>query len=135
MRHLKHSFIDIFFKILARHDPDFYGFGCHDTFKRFFDKLVKSYALDALDSRDASQEESVPPNKARRFIESAIKSKGERHPSIGSGTNITFESRIVSGAALIEKDRVFHLSAFKKEKRGYHSSIGFQRFSQRRSHR
>ena len=27
------------------------GFGCHDTFKRFFDKLVKSYALDALDSR------------------------------------------------------------------------------------
>ena len=52
------------------------GFGCHDTFKRFFDKLVKSYALDALDRRDASQKESVPPNKACGFIESAIKSKG-----------------------------------------------------------
>jgi flavodoxin len=109
------------------------GFGCHDTFKRFFDKLVKSYAIDAFDRRDKQQSKSVPPNKARNFIESAIKSKGECHPSIGLGTNITFESRMVSGAALVEKDRVLHLSAFKKEKRGQHSSIGFQRFSQRRS--
>ena len=30
------------------------------------------------------------------------------------GENITFESRIVFGAALVEKDRVLHLSAFKK---------------------
>jgi hypothetical protein len=111
------------------------GFGCHDTFKRFFDKLVKSYALDALDSRDSSQEESVPPNKAHRFIESTLKSKGERHPSIGLGTNITFESRMVSGAALVNDDRVLHLSAFKKEKRGNSNGVGYQRFSQRRRRR
>ncbi|MGB2929752.1 MAG: DUF6569 family protein [Desulfobacterales bacterium] len=111
------------------------GFGCHDTFKRFFDKLVKSYALDALDSRDASQKESVPPNKARRFMESTLKSKGESHPSIGLGTNIIFESRMVSGAALVNDDRVLHLSAFKKEKSGHASGVGFQRYSHRRSHR
>ncbi|MFO7970197.1 MAG: DUF6569 family protein [Desulfobacterales bacterium] len=111
------------------------GFGCHDTFKRFFDKLVKSYALDAFDSRDASQKESVPPNKARNFIESALKSKGERHPSFGLGKKITFESRMVSGTALVEKDRVLHLSAFKKEKRGNSNDVGYQRFSQRRRRR
>ena len=37
-------------------------FGCHDTFKRFFDKLVKSYALDALDSVDTSKSDSPPPD-------------------------------------------------------------------------
>jgi hypothetical protein len=111
------------------------GFGCHDTFKRFFDKLVKSYALDALDSHDISRKESVPPDKARRFIASALKSKGERHHSIGLGENITFESRTVSGAALVKGDRVLHLSAFRKEKKANSHKIGFNRFSKRRSQR
>jgi hypothetical protein len=111
------------------------GFGCHETFKRFFDKLLKSYALDALDSLKKQEKKSVPPDDARRFIRSATKSKGENHPSIGFGENITFESRIVSGAALLGKDRVLHLSAFKKEKKNGVSGIGFQRFSHRRSRR
>jgi hypothetical protein len=111
------------------------GFGCHDTFKRFFDKLVKSYALDALDSHGTLRKESVPPDKTRRFIESAIKSKGERHPSIGLGENVTFESRTVSGAALVEGDRVLCLSAFRKEKRSGSPGVGFQRFSHRRGRR
>jgi len=111
------------------------GFGCYDTFKRFFDKLVKSYALDALDSRDTSRKDSVPPDKARRFIASALKSKGERHTSIGLGTKTTFESRTVSGAALVEGDRILCLSAFKKEKSSGSPGVGFQRFSHRRRRR
>jgi ARG and Rhodanese-Phosphatase-superfamily-associated Protein domain len=111
------------------------GFGCHDTFSRFFEKLVKSYALDALDSRSTSRKESLPPDKARRFIASAIKSKGERHPSIGLGENITFESRIVSGAALVESNRLLCISAFKKEKESDSSGVGFQRYSHRRNRR
>jgi len=111
------------------------GFGCHDTFKRFFDKLVKSYALDALDRLKKQQNKSVPPDNARRFVASATKSKGEVHPSIGLGTNITFESRIVSGSALVEGNRVLHISAFKKEKSGNSSGVGFQRYSNRRNRR
>jgi len=111
------------------------GFGCYDTFKRFFDKLVKSYALDALDSPKKQQKSSVPPDKARRFIASTVKSKGEDHRSISLGKNITFESRSVSGAALVEKDRVLHLSAFKKEKSGRSNGVGYQRFSRRRRYR
>lgn len=110
-------------------------FGCHDTFKKFFDKLVKSYALDALDSLKKQQSKSVPPDNARRFVASATKSKGEGHPSIGLGTNITFESRVVSGSALVEGNRVLHISAFKKEKSGNASGVGFQRYSNRRNRR
>jgi hypothetical protein len=111
------------------------GFGCHDTFKRFFDKLVKSYALDALDNLKRQKNGSVPPDKARRFIKSTTKSRGEGHPSIGLGTNVTFESRTVSGIALVEEDCVLHLSAFKKEKTSNSSGVGFQRYSHRRNRR
>jgi len=107
-------------------------FGCHDTFKRFFDKLVKSYALDALDNVDTKTTDSPPPDKVRRFMASTRKGKGETSPSIGQGINIMFASRTVSGAALVEGDRVLHLSAFRKDGTG---RVGFQRHSQRRNNR
>jgi len=111
------------------------GFGCHDTFKRFFDKLVKSYALDAIDSPERQHGKSVPPENTRRLIASVLKSKGKRHHSIGLGENITFESRTVSGAALAEDDRILYLSAFRKEKKGNSHKVGFNRFSRQRSQR
>ena len=110
-------------------------FGCYNTFKLFFDKLVKSYALDALDQPKMPKAGPVPPEKARRFIKSAIKSHGEEHPSLGLGSNITFESRTVSGAALAEGDRLLHLSAFKKQKGETSHKVGYRRYSQRRRFR
>ena len=92
------------------------SFGCSDTFGRFFDKLVKSYALDALDRRISPKSISVAPEAARRFIQSAAKGKIEHHPTLGLGEAVSIESRTVSGAALIERSRVVHLSAFRKAK-------------------
>ena len=110
-------------------------FGCYDTFILFFEKLVKSYALDALDRSEKTKTDSVPPEKARRFIKSAMKSKGEDHPSLGLGRNMTFESRSVSGAALTESKRLLHLSAFKKQKGETSQKVGYRRYSQRRTFR
>lgn len=110
-------------------------FGCSDTFGRFFGKLVKSYALDALDHRGHRAEVSVPPEKARRFIQSIHKSKQESHPSIGLGQTVVFESRSVSGAALVEADRVVHLSAFKKDHDYGSDRVPYRRFSQRHGQR
>ena len=112
-------------------------FGCSDTFNRFFKKLVKSYALDALDCIDSPKDDSVPPEKARRFIKSVANGKGEIHPSIGLGETLVFESRSVSGAALVDGNRVYHLSAFKKDTArgsGDHR-VRYQRFSQRSRNR
>ena len=58
-------------------------FGCSDTFSRFFNKLVKSYALDAL----------------------------------------------------VEEDRVLHLSVFKKDHGHGSDRVQYRRFSQRRGQR
>ena len=111
-------------------------FGCSDTLSRFFNKLVKSYALDALDNIAGSRkDESVPPEKARRFIQSIVKSQKSSHPSIGLGETVMFESRSVSGAALMEENRVLHLSAFKKDHGHGSNHVRYQRFSQRRGQR
>jgi len=59
------------------------SFSCHDTFKRFFEKLVKSYALDAMDTLESSKDESVPPSKAKRFMESVTKGKGHLLMAVG----------------------------------------------------
>jgi len=111
------------------------AFGCHDTFNRLFDKLIKSYALDALELNDTEKPKSVPPDKARRFVASINKCKGSHNPSLGMGENITFGSRSVSGASLIVVDRLYHLSVFKKETKGSRRVAGMQRFSQRRRSR
>ncbi len=110
-------------------------FGCHDTLKRFFDKIVKSYALDALDSIDPENEKSVPPEKARNFMASIRKSQVEKHPSLGLGKNVVIESRSVSGSGFIKDERVIHLSVFKKLPNKGRNSIGFQRYSSRLNRR
>lgn len=108
-------------------------FWYHDTFKRFFEKLLKSYALDAIDNTKEAENKSVEPAKASRFLAAVANSKAEGHKSIGLGTNIRFESRTVTGASLIEGDRVLHLSAFKKESGGNAGPVGYQRSSSRRN--
>jgi hypothetical protein len=110
-------------------------FGCQDPFNRFFDKLVQSYALDAIDRSSQDTPASVPPDKARRFLASSAKSKAEHHPTIGLGKALRFESRIVSGAALVEKRNLLHLSAFRKVRIGADRPSRYERFSRRRNYR
>jgi len=108
-------------------------FGSSRTFELFFNKLVQSYAMDALDrSEKIDKIPSVPPARARSFVESAIKSNGRRHRAVSLGETISFESRIVSGAALADTSKVLHLSAFRKNGDRNGNRVGFQRFSFRR---
>jgi hypothetical protein len=110
------------------------AFSGPDTFARFFAKLVKSYALDAIDAGGKEEEaRAAPTEQARRFLTSAAKAKTEYHRSVGLGETLTLESRIAFGAALVHEDRVVHLSVFRKTghpKTG--NRVGFQRYSHRR---
>jgi hypothetical protein len=94
-------------------------------------ELVKSYALDAIDA--GAEAKATPSDQARRFLASAAKAKTESHRSVGLGENLTLESRIAAGAALVHEDRVVHLSAFRKTGRQKPGGrVGFQRYSSRR---
>ncbi len=87
-------------------------FSYHQTFSKFFPKLVQSYALDALDWLDESGKTQVSSESLRRFLEGVQKTPGKSHPALGLGENIRFENNSVSGASLVHEGRVLHLSAF-----------------------
>ena len=109
------------------------AFASAETFSGFFAKLVKSYALDAIDSAGKDEASATPTDPVRRFVASAAGAKAEPHPSVGLGETLTLSSRIVSGAALVYEERVLHLSAFRKiGKIDDGHKVGFQRFSRRR---
>ena len=110
-------------------------FGYNDTFSRFFDKLVRSYALDAIDWLEEGTASSVSTDKGRNFLESVGKAKMESRASLGLGQDIRLESATVSGTALSFDGLLLHLSAFKKEKRNNSKEREYQRFSSRRDRR
>lgn len=110
-------------------------FGFSDTFDRFFEKIVKSYALDALDSRKSAKTIPTPPQAARRFITSAANGTMEHHSTLGLGEAVTVQSRVVSGAVLIEKSQVIHLSAFRKVRGHSSPGVGYRRYSERYNRR
>jgi hypothetical protein len=108
-------------------------FGHQQTFSKFFSKLVKSYALDALDWLEDAGKTQVSSESVRHFMEGVRKAPGKSHPSLGLGENVRFEDNSVSGASLVHNGRVLHVSAFGHNgHKSDGSRVPFQRFSQRK---
>jgi hypothetical protein len=108
-------------------------FGHQKTFSKFFQKLVQSYALDALDWAREEKEGQVAAAAVRQFLEGVGRAPKKAYPSLGLGENIRVEGPFVSGAAMVHDGKVLHLSAFSHPgQRENASKVPFQRFSQRR---
>jgi len=111
-------------------------FGHQQTFSKFFQKLIQSYALDALDWLGEEKEGQVPAASVRRFLEGVRRAPKKAYPSPGLGENVRVQGPFVSGAALVQEGRVLHLSAFSHPRqRESGRKVPFQRFSQRRKRR
>jgi hypothetical protein len=93
------------------------------TLARLYPKLVRSYALDALDSRYAGSEQGEPGEEeksrlrdaAMLFVASVGLAKTSSHTALGLGDDIRISNNVVTGAALIVDGQVIHLSAFHNE--------------------
>jgi hypothetical protein len=55
----------------------------HQTFSKFFPKLAKSFALDALDWLEDVGKSQVSGESIRHFFEGVQKALGEPNPSLG----------------------------------------------------
>lgn len=107
-------------------------FGHKKIFAQFFDKLVESYALDAIDWLRGEEHRAPASDQAKRFLASISEAKADSYASVGLGENLRFETRTVSGAVLLEGDKLLHLTAFKKENGNSGRGTSYQRFSERR---
>ena len=98
-------------------------FGKPETFSKVFKKLVESYALDAIDADRSKKEPQSKKKDAKQFLASAAACR--------------LESNGATGFALVNDDRILHLSVFARENGNseVQSRAGLQRFSLRRRFR
>jgi len=99
-----------------------------EAMRRFFQKLVRSYALDALDA-DPSAHEPASIEAACALVTQigAAQSFGEQ--ALGLGNDVRFDGPEVSGAALWAQERYVHICSFAKNGRSSDASGFWTRMS------
>lgn len=96
--------------VIAGRIVGFEIFDYPEVMRKLFKKLLRSYALDALDSPAAN--EPVTVEAAHAFIAQTCATQSFAEQALGHGKDVRFNSREVSGAALWALDRFIHISAF-----------------------
>ena len=81
------------------------------TFRAMLPKLVRSYAVDALEQPGAAACPKAK-KKARAFLERLCAADERRYPAVGLGTDIRLTGPGVVGGALLVEDDCVHLAAF-----------------------
>jgi ARG/rhodanese/phosphatase superfamily protein len=94
--------------------PRIYGFELFDapaTMRAYLEKLVRSYAIDALAMRNVADE---PPaaESAQQLLESAAQAASETYPALGLGVDVRVREKKVVGAGLLWQEHMVHLNAF-----------------------
>ena len=87
------------------------------TWRTLAPKLIRSYALDALDQGD-NPIQSNGAAEATKLIDRLMSSQASIFPAVGEGTDVRFDGAGALGAALVTSDRAIHVSAFPVESAG-----------------
>jgi len=86
-------------------------FDAASTWRKLSPKLVRSYALDAIDRRHETGPSSAS-HSGRAVIDAVMASQSAVFPAVGEGEDVRLSGRDLTGAALVARDRAIHLSAF-----------------------
>lgn len=84
------------------------------TFSKLFPKLLRGYALDAIDVMSGDQK-TLSKEGVGEFLRSVSAAEVHVFPATGLGQDVRLAGDGVTGAALVAEDRVLHLSAFVRE--------------------
>ena len=95
------------------------GFDLFDspaTLKKLLPKLVRSYALDAIEAVTEKGDAA-----SRRAVEELLlavrRAEAQTYSAVGEGVDVRLTGPDLTGAGLVAKERVVHLSAFRVEGR------------------
>jgi hypothetical protein len=80
------------------------------TLDRLFPKLLRAYALDALEAGDGAA--AVTAAQVRQWLDGAARAKAEPFKSPGLGHDVRLEGDGVVGAALVVDERPVHVELF-----------------------
>jgi hypothetical protein len=81
------------------------------TFAKYLDKLVRGYALDALETANGKH---LAPAAAEveRFLERIRAAAAERFSALGEGEDLRLSGEGITGAALTASGRMVHLAGY-----------------------
>jgi hypothetical protein len=82
------------------------------TLQRLFPKLVRSFALDALETASAAVPRVVRHASIEGILEGITTASIFTQPAVGLGQDVRISGQRVSGGALWEADRYIHICAF-----------------------
>ena len=86
-------------------------FDSAQAFARYLAKLVRSYALDALETANG-QHRAPPAAEVERFLERLRQASIETFAALGEGEDIRLAGERLSGGALAAGGRIVHLAGF-----------------------
>jgi hypothetical protein len=86
-------------------------FDCPQTLAEMLPKLVRSYAIDAIESV-ASHRRNPTATSARDFFDRVRNAQARSYPAVGQGTELRISEPGLIAAGLIAEDRIVHLAAF-----------------------
>ena len=84
-----------------------------EVLRKMLRKVVRSYALDAIQAGESREVPSV--TAAREFLTQLADGRGETFPAVGLGRDVRITGDRLTGAALVVDDRVVHLCAFRTD--------------------
>ena len=88
-------------------------FDAASTWRKLSPKLVRSYAVDALDRRTARPPVRRPVRIFRtQFAGAVASSPTAAFPAAGEGEDVRLTGAAIAGAALVARGRAVHVSAF-----------------------
>lgn len=82
------------------------------TFTSVLPKLIRSYALDAIETAERTLSKVPDRDAAIAFMNRVSASETESYPAIGEGTDLRFKGDHVAGGALEVDENLVHLCAF-----------------------
>ena len=99
-----------------------------EAMRRFFQKLVRSYALDALDA-DSSAHEPAGVEAACALVTQIGAAQSFAEQALGLGKDVRFNGPEISGAALWAQERYVHICSFAKNGKSSDASGFWTRIS------
>lgn len=91
-------------------------FDRHETFAAFFPKLVRSYAIDAME-RPPARDRAAQPKHARAFVDRLRAGAFDVHPAVALGHDVGIVARGAIAGALVHQEVALHLTAFSEPTR------------------
>ena len=91
-------------------------FDRHETFAAFLPKLVRSYAIDAME-RPTARDRAPRRKHARAFVDRLRKGAFDVHPAVALGHDVGVVARGAIAGALVHRETALHLTAFSEPTR------------------